>query len=131
MMPYCPKCGSEVKEDALFCPKCGSPLKIEQAAPFKSQRMSEKSEKGEKHAKEEKREKGEKGEKHEGPEHTFIGSLIGGLVLVIIGFMLYLQITGRVVVEYGWPLILVLVGSIVIVAAIYAAETASKRQPKV
>jgi uncharacterized membrane protein YvbJ len=125
MMPYCPKCGAEVKEDAIFCSKCGSPLKIEQAPTFREQR---KSEKGEKYEKGEKR---EKREKHEGPEHTFIGSLIGGLVLIIIGFMLYLQITGRVVLEYGWPLILVLVGTIVIVGAVYTASTASKRQPKV
>jgi uncharacterized membrane protein YvbJ len=25
-MPYCWKCGAELKEDAKFCPKCGAPV---------------------------------------------------------------------------------------------------------
>ena len=25
-MPYCWKCGAEMKEDARFCPKCGAPV---------------------------------------------------------------------------------------------------------
>ncbi|UCF58887.1 MAG: zinc-ribbon domain-containing protein [Candidatus Bathyarchaeota archaeon] len=25
-MPYCRKCGSELKEDAKFCSKCGTPV---------------------------------------------------------------------------------------------------------
>jgi len=25
-MPYCRKCGTEMKEDVRFCPKCGTPV---------------------------------------------------------------------------------------------------------
>ncbi len=25
-MPFCKKCGAELKEDAKFCPKCGTPV---------------------------------------------------------------------------------------------------------
>jgi len=25
-MPYCWKCGAELKKDADFCPKCGAPV---------------------------------------------------------------------------------------------------------
>lgn len=31
-MPYCPVCGSQVKEDTRFCPKCGHDLKAPIAA---------------------------------------------------------------------------------------------------
>jgi hypothetical protein len=27
-MPFCPKCGKEVSEDASFCPQCGQNLKV-------------------------------------------------------------------------------------------------------
>jgi hypothetical protein len=27
-MPFCPKCGKEVSEDAKFCPQCGQNLKV-------------------------------------------------------------------------------------------------------
>jgi len=27
-MPFCPKCGKEVNEDAKFCPQCGRSLKV-------------------------------------------------------------------------------------------------------
>jgi len=27
-MPFCPKCGKEVSEDARFCPQCGQNLKV-------------------------------------------------------------------------------------------------------
>ena len=27
-MPFCPKCGAEIPEDAAFCPKCGSPVQV-------------------------------------------------------------------------------------------------------
>jgi uncharacterized membrane protein YvbJ len=26
-MPYCPECGKEIKDDAMFCPRCGAPIR--------------------------------------------------------------------------------------------------------
>ena len=31
-MPYCQKCGAELKEDARFCPKCGAAVSAEMRA---------------------------------------------------------------------------------------------------
>ncbi|MBS7619571.1 zinc-ribbon domain-containing protein, partial [Candidatus Bathyarchaeota archaeon] len=42
-MPYCPRCGSEVKPDDKFCSRCGSSLST---APARA--PTEKDEKGEK-----------------------------------------------------------------------------------
>ena len=94
-MAYCPKCGNKVDETMAFCPRCGASLKVEapvQAAPAPQvPRREEKAEKGEKQEKQEKQEP-EKGEKHEKGEYGFIGWLIGGLILMFIGAMAFLNI---------------------------------------
>lgn len=36
-MPYCPKCGREVSEDAHFCPNCGAALKKGVKEPSRSE----------------------------------------------------------------------------------------------
>lgn len=123
-MSYCPKCGTEVSEEMAFCPKCGAPLKAEKPsieAPPTGYR-SEKAEKAEKAEKHEKQEKGEKTEKHETREFGFIGSLIGGLILIFFGLMSYLQVTGFLGKEVVGALFLILIGIIIIIGAIYAAR---------
>jgi len=129
-MSYCPKCGSPVTEEMSFCAKCGAPVKIEktaQAAPAeartKEYRRGEKSEKGEKGEKHEK----EKGEKH---EFGFIGPLIGGLILIFIGLASYLEITGIYDRRVIWAFFFLLVGVVIIIAAIYGAFVLTKRHPK-
>jgi uncharacterized RDD family membrane protein YckC len=32
-MPYCPKCGKEIRSDAIFCTNCGTTLEIGAASP--------------------------------------------------------------------------------------------------
>jgi hypothetical protein len=138
-MQYCPKCGTKVDEEMSFCPKCGSALKVEQpsvvAAPPAPQ-MPYGAEKGEKHEKrekeerQEKKEKGEKAEKHEKREHTYMGPLIGGLILIVFGFMWYLGLTGVFAQGVLWAFFFVIIGIIIIIGAIYAAMTASSRQPQ-
>ena len=136
-MVNCPKCGAKVTEEMAFCPKCGAPLKAEKpkeqpvAAPAPS--IVYRGEKAEKHEKEEKGEKGEKGEraeKHEKREFTFIGPLIGGLVLIFLGLMAYMQVSGMLGREIAWAAFLVVIGIIVIVAGIYAWMTTSRRYPR-
>lgn len=123
-MSYCPKCGTKVSEDMAFCPKCGAPLKPEKPAteaPPTGYRP-EKAEKTEKTEKHEKQEKGEKTEKHETREFGFIGSLIGGLILIFFGLMSYLQVTGFLGKEVVGALFLILIGIIIIIGATYAAR---------
>ena len=131
-MVYCPKCGNEVDDVMAFCTRCGAPLKAGtpvQAAPVRQR--SEKGEKGEKGEKQEKQEKQEpeKGEKHEKGEYGFVGWLVGGVILILIGFFALLQISNIITSGTGWALVLLIIGVIVIIAAVYFATMARKRYP--
>ena len=117
-MPYCAKCGAEVSEDMAFCSRCGASLKGVPPARYRS----EKEEKGEK---QEKEERGE-AEKYEKRQFGFLGSLIGGLFLIFVGFMSYLTVTGYAVSEVWWALFLVLIGVLIIIGAILA----TRRHPR-
>ena len=121
-MPYCPKCGAEVSEEIKFCSKCGAPL-----GPLPPRMRREKEEKGEKH---EKREKAEKAEKHEKREYGYIGPLMGGLILIVVGLMAYLAAISPMSARYWGPILLIAVGVIILVIVIYAAMTAAERSPK-
>jgi uncharacterized membrane protein YvbJ len=129
-MVYCPKCGNEVDENMTFCPRCGAPLKAAaapvQAAP--APQRNEKAEKGEKQEKHEKQEP-EKGEKHEKGEYGFVGWLVGGLILILIGFFALLQITNIITSGMSWAVVLLIIGAIVIIAAVYFASMARKHAP--
>ncbi len=135
-MSYCSKCGTKVREEMAFCPKCGAALKVERPtteavsapAPYRAEK-AEKREKREKEEKGEKREKEEKTEKHEKREFGVIGPLIGGLILIFVGLMFYLQITGFLGRQVASALFLIIVGVIIIVGVLYAVMTASKRYP--
>ena len=121
-MPYCTKCGAEVNEEMTFCPKCGATL-----GPLRPQMRREKEEKSEKH---EKREKSEKTEKHEKGEYGYVGPLIGGLILIVVGLMAYLAAINLMAARYWGAILLIAVGIIILVIAIYVAITAAERSPK-
>lgn len=123
-MPNCLKCGAEVSEEMSFCPKCGAPLKVEQAPPPPPEPAKRKEEKAEK------REKGEKGEKYEKRELAFIGPLVGGIILVMLGVLSYLEVTGAVKPGVTRAILLIFVGVIISIGALYVAYTAPKRHPK-
>ncbi len=127
-MPYCPKCGNLVDETMTFCPRCGAPLKGQaasvQAQPVPAYRRDEKAEKREKD------EHNEKGEKQEKGEQGFVGFLIGGSILIIIGIFSLLSVSGIVTGGLNGAIILVLIGLVIIIAAIYFAGTARKRSPQ-
>lgn len=140
-MSYCPKCGAKITEEMTFCPNCGASLKavqpVEAAQPTATRReKGEKGEKGEKQEKREKeardqREKREKGEKHEKRQYGFAGPLIGGLILIFFGLMLFISLTNPVGMNWGmmWAFFVVIIGIIIIVGAIYAVTMASRRHP--
>ena len=127
-MAYCPKCGNQVDENMTFCPRCGASLKVETVA-----RPVRRDEKAEKHEKQEKGEKQEpeKGEKHEKGEYGFIGWLVGGLVLIFIGALAFLNLRYHYVnTATGWAVFLLGVGVIVIIVAVLFASMARRHSPK-
>lgn len=80
-MPYCPRCGAEVSEDADYCSKCRAPLK-EGVVYRRVRRRDEKDEKDEKNEKNEKDEKG---------ETDRYGPVVGGLIITWLGALLLLS----------------------------------------
>jgi uncharacterized Zn finger protein (UPF0148 family) len=127
-LPNCPKCGAEVNESMSFCPTCGASLKIGQTpAETVPSQPPRRDEKAEKHEKEE---KSEKGEKHEKREFGLIGSLVGGLILILLGIMAFLRMTGLLRRGVEWAAFLLVIGTIIIVVAIYGAVAARRRCPE-
>jgi VIT1/CCC1 family predicted Fe2+/Mn2+ transporter len=122
-MSYCPKCGNEVNETMAFCPHCGTALKgppTDQTAPSQTNNL-------EKDEKKEKNQHPEKGEKQEKTEHSFIGYLIGGLVLITTGVFALLELSGSFRDSgQGFAIMLFIIGMIVIIGAIYMALTSRK-----
>jgi len=134
-MPYCQKCGSEVKEENSFCPKCGAALKAgEPRPPMPPERYrgekAEKEEKHEKHEKEEKMEKGEQQEKYEKQEFGILAPLIGGAILILAGFMFYLTVSGIITLRSIFPFVLIIIGAIVIIGVAVGAVMARGKNPK-
>jgi hypothetical protein len=130
---YCSKCGAKVNEEMSFCPKCGAALRFEQfsgATASQEPQSLLRTEKWEKREKQEKAEKGEKTEKHEKREHSYIGQLIGGMILIVFGFMWYLRLTGVFAEDVMWASSFVIFGIIIIIGVIYAVMIASSRQPR-
>jgi len=112
-----------------FCPKCGTTLKAAPApAPETTTRTTYR--RDEKREKEEKGEKREKGEKHEKRGYSFLGPLIGGLILIFIGLVSYVNITGMVDTRMLWAFFFVAIGIIIILGAVYGSVLASRRYPR-
>ena len=126
-MPYCQKCGNKVDETMTFCPRCGASLKdqaysAQAPIPPTYRRRNEKEEKNEKREKQEP----EKGEQREKSQSGYVGFLIGGLVLILLGAFSLLNAFNSAL---NGAVFLLLVGVIIIVAAVYLAITARKRFP--
>ena len=131
-MPYCHNCGSEVSEENSFCPKCGAALNADVSrSPMPSERYrSEKQEKHEKNEKEEKMEKGEQQEKYEKREYGILGPLVGGIILIVVGLMMYLSVSGIFVIRSIFPFFLIIIGVIVIVSVVIGVTKAKRRNPR-
>jgi len=135
-MPNCPKCNSRVTEAMSFCPNCGAPLKeapppapVPAPAPPAPPVRREKQEKGEKGEKGEKREKTEKGEKHEKQGVGLLGPIIGGIVLIMLGVMAFLSLQPGINQQILGAYFLVIIGVVIVVAAVYGATIAARRHP--
>ncbi len=131
-MPYCQKCGTEVSKNMDFCPQCGAALKVTAARPAERYRSekAEIEEKHEKQEKDEKMEKGEKTEKYEKQEYSVFGALFGGFVLILLGIIFYLTVTGTITVRSIFPFFLVIIGACVILGVIIGAVRAKGKHPR-
>ena len=137
-MTYCHKCGSEIKEENSFCLQCGADLKAGEPRasmshmPPKRYRSekTEKQEKTEKNEKEEKMEKGGQQEKYEKQEFVILGPLIGGVILIIVGFILYLTVSGVINLRSLFPVFLIIIGAIVIFGVIIGVIIAKGKNPR-
>lgn len=131
-MPYCPKCGLEVKEEMTFCPRCGASLKTKESMPAEQYKgeKTEKQEKQEKQEKNEKNEKGEQQEKYEKQQYGILGPLVGGLILILVGVMFYLSLIGVFTLSSIFPFVLIIIGAIVILGVLIGSLMAKGRNPE-
>jgi uncharacterized Zn finger protein (UPF0148 family) len=132
-MPECKKCGARVKEDMSFCPNCGASLREAAVVAPQPSAPAPPPTTHVRYEKEEKREKGEKREKHEKGEYGWIGPFIGGIVLIIIGLISYLEVTNilnQVTRQILWAFFIIIVGILLIFGAIYAMTTARRKYPQ-
>ena len=105
-MVYCPKCGTQNKEDAKFCVKCGAELYPEKRA-----------EKREEDTCFGPREKRVEEECFGIPHGGAIVGIIAGVVIILIGMAIALGVQN--VERWIWPFILVVGGLLIIIGAIY------------
>jgi uncharacterized membrane protein YvbJ len=133
-MPNCPKCGTEVEQDMAFCPKCGVALKPAENADWRQEMRERRREWREQRRqwREQRRaarsaEKSEKTEKH---EHPFIGALIAGSILILLGALLYFAETTSFPIQLAGAYLFIIIGIIVLALAAYAAIPATRRHPK-
>ena len=121
---YCHKCGAVLPSSAAFCPACGTPVAAgptagSQAPP--AQPVAPRYARHEKHEKQEKQEKHEKGEKQEkGRGGDLAGAITGGLILILLGILLYYATLGTTAVTFAnfWQYFIIGVGVILVIQGI-------------
>lgn len=132
-MPQCPKCGSEITDEMTFCPKCGASLKTAQSQEWREQLRESRKEWRERRRemrdthRTEKEEEWEKTEKH---GIIFVGPLLGGVIVLVIGLFLYFVVTTGFNLALLGALFFVFIGIVIIVGATYGAIIFGRRHPR-
>ncbi len=110
-----------------FCPRCGASLKVEPTAAPRPPMPppAYRNEKGEKREKNEP----EKGEKHEKGEYGYIGWLVGGIIVLLLGFLGLAAATGYISSAMNGALVLLVIGIVVIIIAVWLSTMARRRHP--
>jgi hypothetical protein len=126
-MPYCPKCGEEVKETMDFCPKCGFSIKGTQY-----ENIGDRVEAEVKRAKEEWKEerwrmRAERWQRYGEPRFSFLGPLIGGLILICLGLAFYFQIVEGLGLRFFLSSFIIIIGIIVIALGMYMYTVFTKK----
>jgi hypothetical protein len=107
-MTFCSNCGTQLKGAA--------PSQAPPAAPSEGQEEAE-----------EKHEHPEKAGKQEKPEHDYVYFLAGGLILITIGVFAMSELTNPALMSGQYiAIMLVIIGLIVVLAAVYAAFSGRK-----
>jgi len=75
-------------------------------------------------------EKGGQQEKYEKKEFGVLGPLIGGVILILVGFMLYLSVSGILNMSSIFPIFLIIIGAIVILGVAIGAVMAKRKNPR-
>jgi Flp pilus assembly protein TadB len=150
---FCPNCGAalKVEEAAPKAEETTAPRtareqrreerreareeRREARAEARARRIEEKEEKQEKeepekHEKHEKGEKREKEEKGETREYSYIGPLVGGMIIFSLGLSFYLQVLGYVGMSTAWSMFFAVLILMIIIAAVLGTRAASRRHPK-
>ena len=111
-MVYCPECGVENDDEAVYCTRCGMPLKKEAPRVYYSRRWDEKEEKDEK---QEKHEKDEVYEKADEGGRNF-GFMVGLLIILAGAISLLDRWYGFswATWEKLWPILVIAVGLFII-----------------
>lgn len=129
-MVYCPECGTENDDEAVYCTRCGAVLKGEPGRVYYSRRRGEKYEKDEKDEKEEKHEKHEMEEKYEksGEEGRTWGIIIGLLILLAGAISLLNQwyVVSWQIRRRLWSLMIIVFGLLII----WGGLRARRRSPR-
>lgn len=108
-MVYCHNCGTKNEDDDEFCSKCGEPLKEVRDERHHRHR----------HHRDDRYYR-ERQECFGLPHGNIIGPLIGGLILILVGLAAF---TGfQNIWTYIWPAIIIIIGLLIIVGAIYGAR---------
>jgi len=121
-MQYCLKCGSKIDDTMTFCPNCGTQLKgaaPSQAPPTEPNKGQEKAD--------EKRERPDSAGKKEKGEHDFVYFLASGLILITVAVFAIFELTNPALMSGQYiAIMLVIIGLIVVLAAVYATFSGRK-----
>ena len=98
LMGYCTKCGAKNEDDAVVCVKCGASLREVRAAPWSYERRRAEE------------------ECFGLPHGGAIVGLIIGMIIIIAGLS---SLAGIDIGRYGWPLVVIVFGILIVVGALY------------
>jgi uncharacterized membrane protein YvbJ len=113
-MVYCHNCGTKNEDDAEFCSKCGEPLK--DVRDYDDERYHRRHHRDDRYYR-------QRQECFGLPHGNIIGPLIGGIILILIGVSAF---TGFEIWQYFWQVIVIILGVLIIVGAIYGAMKRKK-----
>lgn len=120
---YCHRCGAVLPQSAAFCPACGTSVAVGPTAGGQvppSGPAAPRYDRYERHEKHEKQEKHEKREKQEKGRGDLAGAITGGLILILLGILLYYATLGTTAITFGnfWQYFIIGVGVILVIQGI-------------